>query len=224
MDVFIGYRYTCAGCSTTWHVEWSISLIPNTGFYDWTVYVDDPTNKEFIVGIQGEHFNGGGYSVLAWDDSDNPFTVVLSDIPTITPTPTPTFTSTATPTFTPTNTATPTVATVTSLADSGPGSLRQAIADAATGGTIRFDSTLAGQTITLASTLTINKNLILDGSGLNPRITISGNNAVRVLSMGANSTVTLRSLILANGKMTGTSYQDFGGAIYRKFFNWFNNY
>ena len=54
-------------------------LIPNTGTYDWTVNVDDPTNKEFIVAIQGV---GNSF---AWDVSDNPFTVVLSNIPTTTP-------------------------------------------------------------------------------------------------------------------------------------------
>src|SRR5258708_160713 len=44
--------------------------------------------------------------------------------------------------------------TVLNTSDSGAGSLRQAVADAATAGgsnTINFDSSLAGQTITLAS-------------------------------------------------------------------------
>jgi hypothetical protein len=108
VDVFIGYRYKCVGCSSNWNLEWYTTFIPNTGSYDWTVYVDDPTNKEFLVGIQGENFNGSGYSVPTWDESDNPFTVILSGIPTITRTATKTATLTPTPslTRTPTNTKT----------------------------------------------------------------------------------------------------------------------
>ena len=98
--------------------------------------------------------------------------------------------------------------------DSGPGSLRQAIVDAAPGNVIYFDPTLAGQTITLASQLIINKNLTIDGSGLSPRVSISGNQAVRILSIGSNYTVTLKSLTLRDGMMNGTSYTTFGGAIY----------
>jgi hypothetical protein len=58
-------------------------------------------------------------------------------------------------------------ATVTNNADSGAGSLRQAIADAASGDTINFAATLNGQTITLASELLINKNLTVSGPGAN---------------------------------------------------------
>ena len=47
---------------------------------------------------------------------------------------------------------------VTSVNDSGAGSLRQAISNAISGTTIYFDPSLAGQTITLASQLDINKN------------------------------------------------------------------
>ena len=65
--------------------------------------------------------------------------------------------------------------TVTTTSDSGPGSLRQAMMDAASGTTIRFDPSLAGQTITLSTPVNLtNKRLILDGSGLSPQVTISG--------------------------------------------------
>ena len=43
----------------------------------------------------------------------------------------------------------PSTLTVTSAADSGPGSLRAEIAAASSGDTIRFDQDLVGQTITL---------------------------------------------------------------------------
>src|SRR5512141_1960873 len=52
--------------------------------------------------------------------------------------------------------------TVTMTGDSGPGSLRQAIASAASGDTIRFDPALAGQTITLTSNLVIIRSLTID--------------------------------------------------------------
>src|SRR5439155_1252176 len=53
------------------------------------------------------------------------------------------------PTPTPTATPTPTIITVTNTNDSGPGSLRQGLADANDGDTINFDPSLNGQTIAL---------------------------------------------------------------------------
>ena len=56
--------------------------------------------------------------------------------------------------------------TVTSTADSGPGSLRDAIAAASNGDTIQFDAALNGQSITLTSAeLTIDKNITINGPG-----------------------------------------------------------
>ena len=56
--------------------------------------------------------------------------------------------------------------TVTNTNDSGAGSLREAIAAAASGDTITFNPSLAGQTIALSTQLDINKILTIDGSGL----------------------------------------------------------
>ena len=84
--------------------------------------------------------------------------------------------------------------TVTNNNDSGAGSLRQAIADAVAGDTITF----AGDyTITLASRLTINKNLTIDGTGHS--ITISGGGAVQVMSINNGVTVSLNNLTLKDG-------------------------
>lgn len=103
---------------------------------------------------------------------------------------------------------------VTNNADSGPGSLRQAIADISAGSTITFTPTLAGQTITLASELLIEKNLTIDGSGLNPKVAISGNNAGRIFNIGKSLTTSIKSLVLENGLMTSSgNYTDYGGAI-----------
>lgn len=101
------------------------------------------------------------------------------------------------------------IITVTTNADSGAGSLRQAIASAASGDTIQFSSTLANKTITLTSgQLNINKNLTIDGSGATG-LKISGNNASRIFEVLNNSNyqgvnVSFKNLILTNGKLSGT--------------------
>ena len=92
---------------------------------------------------------------------------------------------------------------VTSTADSGEGSLRQAINDAnASAGedTINFDPSLSGQTITLGSQLAVadSAGLIIDGGSAN--ITVSGNNAVRVFEVRSGAKLTLNNLTLANGR------------------------
>ena len=100
---------------------------------------------------------------------------------------------------------------VTNTADSGEGSLRQAISDAnASAGedTINFDPSLSGQTITLGSQLAVadSAGLTIDGGSAN--ITVSGNNAVRVLDVRSGAKLILNNLTVANGR--GAS----GGGIY----------
>ncbi len=98
---------------------------------------------------------------------------------------------------------------VTSTADTGIGSLRDAVANVCSGGTITFDPSLAGQTIILASELVINKNLTIDG-GTNA-ITISGNGVTRVFNVTSGE-ATLAHLAIYRGKVAGASAQ--GGGIY----------
>lgn len=100
--------------------------------------------------------------------------------------------------------------TVTSTADSGAGTLRQAILDASAGDTITFDSTMAAQTITLASTLTIDKSLILDATAA--PATVSGNNAVRVFSINSGSDVMMKGLTITKGILAGAN--ESGAGIY----------
>ncbi|NMG06777.1 hemolysin [Brasilonema sp. UFV-L1] len=103
--------------------------------------------------------------------------------------------------------------TVTSNADNGAGSLREAIAQAQSGDTIQFDSSLANQTITLTSgQLTVDETLTIDGSGANG-LTISGNNASRIFDVVPGSNFSLQNLTLANGKASGTGEDGSGGAI-----------
>lgn len=108
---------------------------------------------------------------------------------------------------------------VTTLNDSGPGSLRQAIADAATEDTITF---AVNGTITLTSgPLTINNiNLEIAGPGTK-RLTISGNHASRVFVIGSptgtqyDTYVTLAGMTISNGLADVNSPvgQGIGGGI-----------
>jgi beta-glucanase (GH16 family) len=93
----------------------------------------------------------------------------------------------------------PTAVTVTTLADSGLGSLREALSIVAPDGTITFDPALASGTIVLTSgQLVINKNLSIDGSDA-PGLIVSGNNASRVLQIQAAVTASINDLTIADG-------------------------
>jgi hypothetical protein len=88
----------------------------------------------------------------------------------------------------------PSTLTVLNTADSGAGSLRDTMAAAASGDTIRFDPSLAGQTITLTSgQLVINMNLDIEGAG---NLTVSGNNASRVFDVTNNAIATIAGLTI----------------------------
>ena len=92
--------------------------------------------------------------------------------------------------------------TVSNLNDSGPGSLRQAIADAAAGDTIDFAVT---GTITLTSgELTINKDLMVNGPGA-ANLAISGNDASRVLhTLDFTSSIAISGVTIRDGNTTGS--------------------
>ncbi|MDX1415185.1 MAG: family 16 glycosylhydrolase, partial [Candidatus Promineifilaceae bacterium] len=93
----------------------------------------------------------------------------------------------------------PTEVIVTTLDDSGPGSLREALDIIAMKGTITFDPGLAGGTIVLTSgQLLVDKSVTIDGSDA-PGLTISGNDASRVLRIAAGITVNMNDLIIADG-------------------------
>src|SRR4028119_783756 len=95
--------------------------------------------------------------------------------------------------------------TVTNTNDRGPGSLRAAIASAASGDTIKFASSIGNKTIVLTSgQLFINKNLTIEADR-DRKVTISGNNSSRVMLTGESTNVTLKNLIIANGRVSGTS-------------------
>ncbi len=86
--------------------------------------------------------------------------------------------------------------TVTNTNDSGSGSLRNAIATAASGDTIQFSVT---GTITLTSgVLIVNKNLTIQGPGA-AQLAVSGGGASQVLFVGPSVTISISGLTIENG-------------------------
>ncbi|WP_310392738.1 right-handed parallel beta-helix repeat-containing protein [Hymenobacter sp.] len=84
--------------------------------------------------------------------------------------------------------------------DTGPGSLRQALASAANGDSVLFVPGLANQTIRLASQLTVNRSVVIDGRRA-PNLTLDGQNQVRILLVEYSFvTVVVRNLTFARGR------------------------
>jgi hypothetical protein len=106
---------------------------------------------------------------------------------------------------TPTPTPTPTI-TVTNTNDSGPGSLRQALADANGGDIIGFAVT--GTIGLTSSELLVDTSVTISGPGAET-LAVNGNAKSRVFHIGPNKTVTISSLTITNGYTTG-----FGGGIH----------
>ena len=109
------------------------------------------------------------------------------------------------------------VLTVTTTADDGPGSLRQAIANALPGDSIDFALTFPA-TIVISNTLVINKDLTVLGPGPD-KLTVKRSDATntpifRLLNVDSGL-VTINGLTLRNGRAhnnTGTN-DNLGGAI-----------
>lgn len=99
---------------------------------------------------------------------------------------------------------------VTSTNDSGPGSLRQAISDAASDDLISFAPNVTG-TITLTSgQLVISTSLTLDGPGAGT-LTVSGNFKSRVFNVLTGISVTLSGVSIGGGSIS--DYPTNGGGI-----------
>lgn len=107
---------------------------------------------------------------------------------------------------------------VTNVNDSGVGSLRQAVADAAafTNAVIAFAPGLSAGTITLTSGPIVVNNangVTVDASALTVGLTISGNGAGRIFNIASTTTCALKSLTLTGGNATGAFPLSYGGAI-----------
>ena len=100
--------------------------------------------------------------------------------------------------------------TVTNTNDSGPGSLRQALADANNEDTINFDPSLNGQTITLTSgELVVNKIMSIYGPGPN-NLAIDANHTSRVFHVTSGASAGISRLSIINGSASDL----YGGGIY----------
>jgi len=100
-----------------------------------------------------------------------------------------------------------TTITVTNTNDSGPGSLRQALADANDGDTITFAVTGAIQLT--GGELLVAKSITISGPGAD-NLAVDGNANSRVLYVGPATTVTISGLMIRNGNAP-TNY---GGGVY----------
>jgi hypothetical protein len=109
---------------------------------------------------------------------------------------------------------------VTALLDpghlSGQLSLREAVnlANALpAGNTVSFDPGLASSTVTLtAGELLLSRSLAIAGPSSGP-LTINGNNVSRVFEVAAGASVSLTSLIVANGQVSSASLNQGGGIL-----------
>jgi hypothetical protein len=101
--------------------------------------------------------------------------------------------------------------TVTNNDDSGPGSLRAAIAAASSGDAVNFALSLDGQTITLTSgELDITQSLDIQGPGAGV-LTVSGGGSSRIFDIASGADVTLSGLTIANGlAVQGGGIDNFG--------------
>src|SRR5262245_41790169 len=105
--------------------------------------------------------------------------------------------------------AVPSTFTVLTLADSGAGSLRQAIfeANALPGSdTIDFADGLSGPIVLSSGQLSVTDDLIIDGPGVN-QLAVSGNDTSRVFQIAGGISVAVDDLTIADGRA------DRGGAI-----------
>jgi hypothetical protein len=106
--------------------------------------------------------------------------------------------------------------TVTSTADSGAGSLRQALADAIDGDTIQFASALNGQIIGFTSAeLVIDKNITITGPGPDQltvqRSTATGTPKFRIFHILPGHVVQIAGLTISGGSLPAT---DTGGGVH----------
>ena len=92
---------------------------------------------------------------------------------------------------------------VTSNADSGAGTLRQAITDVGSGETITFNLSTGNETIIIASELLINKSLTIDGANtagsgvpVTVQVTTPATSPYRVFNIAVLGTVTINNLIM----------------------------
>ena len=103
------------------------------------------------------------------------------------------------------------IITVTTLNDSGPGSLRQALADATDGDAINFS--VSGTIRLTSDELAVNANIVIDGPGAD-MLAVNGDDDSRVFHISLGKTVTISDLTITQGKADLVGDFFFGGGIY----------
>src|SRR5215472_12775753 len=101
-----------------------------------------------------------------------------------------------------------TTITVTNGNDSGPGSLRQALADANEGDTINFDASVGTVTLTTAE-LAIDKSVTLSGAPQIVTVVRASQTEFRIFHVMPGHSVEINGLTVSGGHITG----DNGGGI-----------
>ena len=83
--------------------------------------------------------------------------------------------------------------------DSGPGSLRYAIAYSASGGVVNFATNLSGNTILLTNgEMAVANSLTVDASALPAGIRVNGNHGSRIFNLSGAASLLLKSMTLTN--------------------------
>jgi hypothetical protein len=115
-------------------------------------------------------------------------------------------------------TQTPGSFVVTTTSDSGQGSLRQALANAAAHpgpDIVTFDPGFSG-TINLANPIVIDDvgGVTIDAIPLQTSVTVSGNGAHRVFQVGPGTTAAFKRLTITGGSVTGELLDSYGGGVF----------
>lgn len=181
------------------NIEWHVVSREDdslTGNFEVRLYENDSNNRfDVIYGVIERQ--SGGYVSAGVQGSTGFFSQDFCNVP---PPQNVSSTYRMLPCGSPTPTPTPTTR-VTNTNDSGPGSLRQALADADNGDTIIFDSSLNGRNIGLTSDeLVIDKNVTINGPGANSLgVYRSSNAAFRIFHVMPGATVTISGLTISGG-------------------------
>jgi predicted outer membrane repeat protein len=101
--------------------------------------------------------------------------------------------------------------TVTTKNDSGPGSLRQALAIANDGDTIMFAVT--GSIVLTSGELVVDTSITISGPGAD-KLAVDGNASSRVFHIASGKTVSITDLTITNGIASGNRPAGEGGGIY----------
>jgi hypothetical protein len=181
------------------NIEWHVVSREDdrlTANFEVRLYENDP-NKRFDVIYGVIQQRSGNFDTAGVQGPTGSFTQDFCNVPP------PQNVSSAyamPPCTTPTPTATPT-SLVTNTNDNGPGSLRQALADAHDGDTINFDPALNGRTIGLRTgELVIDKNIIINGPGPNSLgVFQSLQTSSRIFHVMPGSSVTISGLAVSGG-------------------------